>query len=167
MACPLCDELARVEVGDSTWAIAKLSTGYVWLNPTQYYRGATFFVSARCVAEIHDLDPGTRGRHLLEMAAVAAAVHRASGARKMNYEALGNGVAHLHWWLTPRHQDDPRPRGPIWEDLDFLRLLWTDGAHPDPDEASCLRGLILGELRDEDVTIERAYAEPRTSTDAG
>ncbi len=52
-----------------------------------------------------------RQGHLMEMASVAAAVFHAVDARKMNYQALGNSVAHLHWWLTPRHRDDPHPRG--------------------------------------------------------
>ena len=46
---------------------------------------------------------------------------------KLNYEALGNGTPHVHWHLVPRYESDPHPRGPIWEDLGFLRLLWTGG----------------------------------------
>ena len=55
------------------------------------------------------------------MAEVAEALFRVFSPRKLNYEALGNSVPHLHWWLTPRYVDDPRPHAPIWEDLDFLR----------------------------------------------
>lgn len=157
MECFNCAEIADIELGENPWAIARLPNGYVWLNPTQYYRGATFFVARRCVAELHELEPTERGKHLTEMAAVAGAVHRAVGARKMNYEALGNGVPHLHWWLTPRHHDDPRPRGPIWEDLDFLRLLWTQGALIDIEPAVAVRSRILDELRRQDVVIERIY----------
>ena len=72
----------------------------------------------------------------------------------MNYEALGNSVAHVHWWLTPRPHDDPRPRGPIWEDMDFLRDLWTRGAQPEPDEAGALRQRVLHALVVSGVTIE-------------
>lgn len=48
------------------------------------------------------LDPDEQALHLREMASVAAAVQRAVGAPRMNYEALGNSVLHLHWWLMPR-----------------------------------------------------------------
>jgi diadenosine tetraphosphate (Ap4A) HIT family hydrolase len=158
MTCPSCAEIAEVERNaGGPWAIARLRTGYVTLNPTQYYAGATFFVAKRCVAELHDLAPDERATHLLEMAAVAAAVFRAVDARKMNYEALGNSVPHLHWWLTPRHLDDPRPKGPIWEDMDFLRLLWTGQARATDDESSAMRARILGELERGDVQIERAF----------
>ena len=39
--------------------------------------------------------------------------------RKMNYEALGNSVPHLHWWLTPRHTDDP---------LSLIHISFTSGS---------------------------------------
>lgn len=157
MSCPLCEELRAAERGEQPWAIAKLDTGFVWLNPTQYFSGSTFFVSTTCVREPHDLEPESRQRHLMEMAAVTAAVARASGAEKMNIESLGNGVPHLHWWITPRRAEDPRPRGPIWEDLDFLRLLWTGEQRLQPEETTALRARVLSELRQEAVTIVEAY----------
>ena len=55
----------------------------------------------------------------MEMSDVAQAMFHAFNPRKLNYEALGNMVPHLHWWLTPRYDDDSRPRAPIWEDFDF------------------------------------------------
>ncbi len=157
MDCPNCREIESIERGSHQWAVARLRTGYVSLNPTQYYVGATFFLAKRCVAELHDLEVAERGEHLMEMAAVAAAVFEAFDVRKMNYEALGNSVAHLHWWLTPRHHDDPRPAGPIWEDLDFLRQLWTREAVADADRSAALRARLLAALQRQDVGIERTY----------
>ena len=123
--CPSCHHIADAEAGRYPWAVARLSAGYVWLNPCQYFPGSTFYVARRCVAELHEMPRVDSAAHLLEMADVAAAIHDEFNVRKMNYEALGNSVAHLHWWLTPRPHDDRRPTGPIWEDLDFLRNLWT------------------------------------------
>jgi len=157
MSCSTCDEIEAIESGRRDWAIAKLAHGYVWLNPTQYYRGAIFYVANQCVAELHELEPAARAGHLHEMAAAAAAMQRAVGAAKINYEALGNSVPHLHWWLTPRHADDPRPRAPIWENLDFLRLLWTGQARLDQVDNDPLRAKIAEELRREDVEIVESY----------
>jgi diadenosine tetraphosphate (Ap4A) HIT family hydrolase len=113
-----------------------------------------FYVARRCVGELHDLPVDEREVHLMEMAAVAAAVHREFEARKMNDEALGNSVGHLHWWLTPRPHDDRRPGGPIWEDLDFLRHLWTGSSRPSFEDADRLRRRTLGALRREGIEIE-------------
>lgn len=139
---------------DDPFAVARLATGWVRLNPNQHFVGATFFASHACVAELHDLDRATRHVHLGEMAEVAAAVMNAFGPRKLNYELLGNGCPHLHWWLTPRYASDPRPIGPIWEDLDFLRAHWTDGARPTDDERASRRRQLLNGLRERSVAIE-------------
>lgn len=97
MTCFLCEEIERAEHGEHPMAVARLAHGYVWLNTTQYDAGATFYVARRCVPELHDLPDGERLAHLGEMSAVAAAVHRSSGAVKMNDELLdalvGAGVA--------------------------------------------------------------------------
>lgn len=122
--CPICSENAAADEGIDPWLIARLESGYVRLAPNQYFRGSVFFVARQCVREVFDLEVSLRDRHLSEMAEVAAAVNDVVRPRKMNVESLGNGVPHLHWWITPHYETDPRPRGPIWEDLDFLRVLW-------------------------------------------
>jgi diadenosine tetraphosphate (Ap4A) HIT family hydrolase len=151
--CPSCDHIAEAETGRYPWAVARLRAGYVWLNPCQYFPGSTFYVARRCVAELHELPTDERQAHLMEMAEVAAAIEHEFNARKMNYEALGNSVAHLHWWLTPRPHDDRRPGGPIWEDMDFLRNLWT-GVRPPADEAMTLRRRLLDALRRQQLQVE-------------
>jgi diadenosine tetraphosphate (Ap4A) HIT family hydrolase len=155
--CSNCRHIGEAEDGRHPWAVARLRGGYVWLNSCQYYRGAVFYVARRCVAELHELPADERAVHLMEMAEVAAAVEREFGARKMNYEALGNLVPHLHWWLTPRALDDPRPRGPIWEDPDFLASMSAGTAQPSPDEAVVLRRRVLDALMGRDVDVEAAF----------
>jgi diadenosine tetraphosphate (Ap4A) HIT family hydrolase len=136
------------------WFVARLQTGFVRLAPIQYFKGSSFFVAKQCVREIFDLDVAMRHQHLAEMTEVAAAINAAFEPRKMNIESLGNGVPHLHWWLTPRYEADPRPFGPIWEDLEFLRLLWTSQGRPTPEEFEATRDALLAQLRAQDVTIE-------------
>lgn len=137
--------------------MARLTTGYVRLNPNQYFRGSCFFLAKSCVHELHDLDRDTRDAHMREMAEVSAAVWTASNPRKLNYEALGNGAPHLHWWLTPRYESDPRPLAPIWEDLEFLRAQWTQGCRPTDAERESLRSSLLAALKSQDVEIELPY----------
>ena len=155
-ACAACNEIAAAEAGEDSWAIARLATGYVRLNPNQYFRGATFFAADRCVAELHELGSSRSYRHLVKMAEVAHAVFNAVDARKMNYEALGNSVAHLHWWLTPRHDNDPLPRVPIWQDPAFAEPPWGRWK-PSLADRDGLRGLLLDALRLRDVAIAREF----------
>jgi diadenosine tetraphosphate (Ap4A) HIT family hydrolase len=124
----------------------------------QYHRGATFFVAKACVSELHELSRPERQSHLMEMSAVAAAVFTAFAPRKLNYEALGNSIPHLHWWLTPRHPDDARPTGPIWEDMDFLRALWTGRMRPDDSARHDLQRTLLTALKRQHLAIEQVFA---------
>ncbi|MGH9016710.1 MAG: HIT family protein [Acidimicrobiales bacterium] len=124
--CWICDENARQSSGPCDGAVAELETGFVRLHRRQRYRGQTFFASKACVREFYHLEPAVQARHLRELARVSAAVDAAFSPQKLNIESLGNGVPHLHWWITPRYADDPRPRSPIWENLDWLRDMWVD-----------------------------------------
>ena len=54
-----------------------------------------------------------------DVAELAAAMHRALtplGMRRINYECLGNVVAHVHWHLIPRFDRpmDPEPGATVW-----------------------------------------------------
>jgi diadenosine tetraphosphate (Ap4A) HIT family hydrolase len=156
-ACPICVSNRAADEGDDPWFVARLSTGYVRLARTQYYRGAAFFAARACVAELHDLVAPVRQVHLMEMADVAAAVFDAFAARKMNYEALGNTVAHLHWWLTPRHADDPRPQAPIWTNPDFLEAERSGGAQPDEAGRDESKERLLRAIEARGLRVERAF----------
>jgi diadenosine tetraphosphate (Ap4A) HIT family hydrolase len=128
--CLLCNRNALVDTGAYPYSIAVLSTGYVNLMECQFYEGTVEFVCRVCASELHELDPTFRSRYLGEMALVADAVWRAFGPRKLNYEALGNAVPHLHWRVIPRGVDDPNPRGPIWENPVFLEHLHAGTSAP-------------------------------------
>jgi diadenosine tetraphosphate (Ap4A) HIT family hydrolase len=157
MACHICSDNASQDIGGEMWGVARLTTGYVRLNPNQYFRGSCFFLATSCVHELHDLGRSTRDVHLGEMAEVAAAIWTVFSPKKLNYEALGNGAPHLHWWLTPRYESDPRPFAPIWEDLEFLRAQWTNGCRPTDEERDSRRSRLLTALESRDVDIELPY----------
>jgi diadenosine tetraphosphate (Ap4A) HIT family hydrolase len=152
--CTICIDNAAADQGADPWFVARLQTGYVRLSPNQYFRGSSFFVSRKCVREVFDLARVVRARHLNEMAEVATAVNDSFRPRKLNVESLGNGVPHLHWWITPRYETDPRPRAPIWEDLDFLRTQWTEGVRLSPEELVAEKARLLDALKSRDVVID-------------
>ena len=118
--CEICRRIERM-TPDNPYLVAELETGYAVLADNQHLPGYTIFVSKRCVPELHDLSPDVRSRFLDEMALVAEAVFRAFAPRKLNYELLGNSVAHLHWHIFPRYEDDPNPQWPVWNNDEFLR----------------------------------------------
>jgi diadenosine tetraphosphate (Ap4A) HIT family hydrolase len=72
----------------------------------------------------------------MEMSDIAQAMFHAF-SRGSSITKHWAAVPHLHWWLTPRYDDDSRPRAPIWEDFDFLRNPWAQ-ARPD-DERGVLK----------------------------
>jgi diadenosine tetraphosphate (Ap4A) HIT family hydrolase len=156
-SCHICSDNASQDLGEDEWGVARLTTGFVRLNPNQYFRGSCFFLAKACLHELHEFDRATRDAHLAEMAEVASAVWKVFTPRKLNYEALGNGAPHLHWWITPRYESDPRPIGPIWEDMEFLRAQWTNGCHPSDEERESLRSGLLEALESQEVTIELPY----------
>jgi diadenosine tetraphosphate (Ap4A) HIT family hydrolase len=156
-SCDVCERITRTERGENPFTVARTTTGYVNLADVQYHEGYTIFVAKRCVNELHELGDGERDAYLREMAAVAEAVFRAFGPRKLNYELLGNGVPHLHWHLFPRHADDPKPSGPVWEDPGFGEAL-ADGATAAPEQLARLRRSLLTALDGADLTIERRFA---------
>jgi diadenosine tetraphosphate (Ap4A) HIT family hydrolase len=156
-SCHICSDNASQDIGDELWGVARLTTGYVRLNLNQYFHGSCFFLAKSCVHELHDFDRTTRDAHLAEMAEVAAALWSVFSPKKLNYEALGNGAPHLHWWLTPRYASDPRSFAPIWEDLEFLRAQWTNGRRPSDEQRDSLRSSILIALESRDVDIELSY----------
>jgi diadenosine tetraphosphate (Ap4A) HIT family hydrolase len=127
------------------------------LLPNQYFRGSALFVAKRCVPELHEMAVPERAAFLFEMSEVARAMWLAFRPRKLNYEMLGNSCPHLHWWLLARRDDDRHPRGPVWEDLNFLRTLWTGQARLEPAERDDARAALLSRLRGVDVEIEAAY----------
>jgi len=132
-ACEICRRISSFS-DDNPYFVSELSTGYALLADSQYYPGYSLFVSRLCVPELHELPAGVRTPFLQEMALVAEAVCRAFQPRKLNYEMLGNSVAHLHWHLIPRSADDPNPRFPAWSNPAFL-----DAPRLTPVEPAVLR----------------------------
>lgn len=94
--------------------IAELATTVAYLNEDQFFPGWTFLVLKRHATELFELTREERSQLIEEVSLVAKALATVFGATKMNYELLGNQVAHIHWHLVPRLAGDPAPRQPAW-----------------------------------------------------
>ena len=94
--------------------IADCGTSVAYLHDDQFFPGWTVLVLKRHATELWQLTPGERTALIEEVARVARAVATAFEAVKVNYELLGNQIAHIHWHLIPRAAGDPAPRAPAW-----------------------------------------------------
>ena len=130
-SCPFCPMVAALESRETYQApsggvsrrVALLPTAVAVLGTDQYYPGYTLVIARRHATELYHLSDAESTGYFQDMLRVARAIDRAFSPRKMNYELLGNTVAHLHWHLFPRYADDPNPARPTWEHTHAPKLL--------------------------------------------
>jgi len=146
MSCPLCTTL-ETRTGNPRF-VADLARSAVFLGERQNPRGWCVLVLRDHSEHLAELPIAVQTEVFGEVALVAATIRRVftpSGtpalSLRINYECLGNQVAHVHWHVIPRHADDPDPRNTVWN--------WdraTIGPPPDKraliDMAESLRGLL-------------------------
>jgi diadenosine tetraphosphate (Ap4A) HIT family hydrolase len=134
MNCSLCEKVqSRVISADEV--VWEFPRSVALLGPWQYYTGYCIVVARRHVDELFDLDNAELHVTFGEMIVVARAIAACFKPRKINYEMLGNHVAHPHWHIFPRRADDPESLKAVW--------LAIDRAERDPTERVRLRaGLV-------------------------
>lgn len=94
--------------------IADLGLSKAYLHDDQFFTGWTVVVFQRHATELFHLAPTERIQLMEEVNRVAKALAQAYGARKINYELLGNQLPHIHWHIIPRLANDPAPLEPVW-----------------------------------------------------
>jgi diadenosine tetraphosphate (Ap4A) HIT family hydrolase len=114
MTCPLCDTLAAIGLAEHPFHIAELSQTQVILGENQGAPGWCVAILKGHVEHMAELSLPHQAQVFEEVARVAAALRAIYGPVRINYECLGNQVAHVHWHVIPRHADDPTPRQPVW-----------------------------------------------------
>ena len=108
--CPACSgQWPRAEQ-----KIADFGESVAYLHDDQFFPGWTVLVLKRHATELFALTPAERAALMDEVSRVAEALAAVFAAHKMNYELLGNQIAHIHWHLIPRLADDPRRAEPVW-----------------------------------------------------
>ena len=119
MPCPLCTSLESRAA--SPRFVTDLVRSTVFLGERQNPRGWCVLVLKDHVEHMANLPVSVQSEIFSETARVAAAIRRVftvsdpeSPPLRINYECLGNQVAHVHWHVIPRHADDPDPRNTVW-----------------------------------------------------
>ena len=90
------------------YLIADLGLSVAYLHDDQFFPGWTVLLFKRHA-------PTERIQLMEEVSRLAQVLAETFGARKMNYELLGNQLPHIHWHLIPRLSRDPAPLEPVWQ----------------------------------------------------
>lgn len=94
--------------------IADFDQAIAYLHDDQFFPGWTVLVLKRHATELFALTPDARSVLMEEVSRVAEALAGLFGAHKMNYELLGNQIAHIHWHLIPRLAGEAQRSEPVW-----------------------------------------------------
>ena len=107
-------ELARR--GSNPKVMCRLPSGWAVIGDVQFLPGYSLLLPDPVVPSLNDLTAESRARFLLDMALIGDAILEATGARRINYEILGNAEPELHAHIFPRYDDEPedRRRLPAW-----------------------------------------------------
>lgn len=107
--------------------MARMRTGFAVIGDTQHLPGYSLLLTDDlAIDHLTDL-PWTRRRDfLLDLSLVGEAVFavtKGHGARRVNYEVLGNSISHLHGHVHVRYEWEPDDKigGPVWRYPNELR----------------------------------------------
>ncbi|WP_420631514.1 HIT domain-containing protein [Candidatus Leptofilum sp.] len=112
-SCMLCSEGRPEEIGSRIRFYAS-ETADAYLHSRGIQRGYCVVIwRGRHVVEPTDLSDDEAAAFWLDMVRVSHAMQEVYRPLKMNYQILGNRIAHLHWILAPRFLDDVAPGDPL------------------------------------------------------
>jgi diadenosine tetraphosphate (Ap4A) HIT family hydrolase len=108
--CPKCEG----RWPDERYRVAAFPTSTAYLHDDQFFPGWTVLVLNRHATELWQLERDERAALIEEVTTVARVLAEELAPVKVNYELLGNQVAHVHWHVIPRLASDPVPKMPVW-----------------------------------------------------
>ena len=151
--------IAEAHRGRNPKVMARMRTGFAVIGDTQHLPGYSLLLTDRLdVDHLTDLDRPVRREFLFDLSLVGEAVlavTRERGARRINYEVLGNSWPHLHGHVHPRYEWEPPDKlsGPVWryprEQRDAPEHAYDEARHGE------LRAAIAAEL---ERVMREAYA---------
>jgi diadenosine tetraphosphate (Ap4A) HIT family hydrolase len=106
--------------GENPKVMTRMRSGFAVIGDTQHLPGYSLLLTDDLdVDHLTDL-PWSRRRHFLfDLSLIGEAVFavtREHGARRINYEVLGNSISHLHGHVHVRYEWEPADKigGPVW-----------------------------------------------------
>lgn len=114
--CAGCRRVRTARAGGDPAFIAELRESVALVHEHQPLRGWVVLMLKDHAEHLGRLPLDRQLRLAHDVADTAAALDRAFAPRRINYECLGNVLAHVHWHIIPRYAPpiDPQPAGPAW-----------------------------------------------------
>jgi diadenosine tetraphosphate (Ap4A) HIT family hydrolase len=131
-----CRSCERIGVAEHDWGVRVLEGEFadVYLNFRALSRGYCVSVWKHGhVSELTELSDEQVGGYWRETVRVARALEAVYQPAKLNFQALGNAVTHLHTHIVLRYLDDAEPGGPLPFDNDRMIVLSRDEALVEAD----------------------------------
>ncbi len=156
------DRIGSAHRGENPRVMARMRSGFAVIGDTQHLPGYSLLLTDDLtVDQPTDLPWRPRRDFLFDLALLGEAVltaTRANGARRINYEILGNSWPHLHGHVHPRYEWEPPDKigGPVWRYPKGLRNA-PEHAYDDAKHGE-LRGAIT-------AALERVVAEAYAAVD--
>jgi diadenosine tetraphosphate (Ap4A) HIT family hydrolase len=112
----IAERVDRCRAGAEESQVARVPSGWVVMGEAQFLPGYCLLLPDPVVPSLNDLVEPARTTYLRDLARLGDAVLAATGARRINYEILGNLDPELHAHVFPRyaHEPDERRRAPVW-----------------------------------------------------
>jgi diadenosine tetraphosphate (Ap4A) HIT family hydrolase len=136
--------------GENPKVMTRMRSGFAVIGDTQFLPGYSLLLTDDLgVDHLTDLPWSRRRDFLFDLSLIgeaAFAVARERGARRINYEILGNSISHLHGHVHVRYDWEPPDKigGPVWRYPKELRNApehaYDEARHGD------LRAAITAEL---------------------
>jgi len=115
MSCYFCNQIAAIENGQADNLIAELPETYVFLKSSKLFPGYCLVVSKEHLEQLPELPTEKQLQIFRDVSVVGNAIYAEQNPQRLNYECLGNLVAHIHWHIIPRYKSDLLPEGPVWK----------------------------------------------------
>jgi diadenosine tetraphosphate (Ap4A) HIT family hydrolase len=139
--------------------MARMRSGFAVIGDTQHLPGYSLLLTDDLdIDHLTDLPRSRRRDFLFDLSLIGEAVFavtRERGARRINYEVLGNSISHLHGHVHVRYEWEPDDKlgGPVWRYPKDVRHA-PENAFDDARHGE-LRAAITAELT---RVMDEAYA---------
>lgn len=110
-SCAFCTILRNKQ--NPTWVV-DLTYGSIFLNLNQSYWGRCLYVPFEHYRDLSVIDHEDYMNYNHEVLLASNTIRNSVKADLVNIAMLGNKVAHVHWHIIPRFENDPNWGNPPW-----------------------------------------------------